>query len=237
MGNAIPYRPNLVARLYLWATERLYNELAWAYDLVSWLVSLGHWAEWRRTALEYVTGRRVLEIGFGTGELLIEARRRFGCAPCGLEIYGLERSAAMHRVTASKLARRGITLPRVRALAQAMPFASGCFDTILSTFPARYILDPATTREVARLLRSPGSAEDTGGRFVIVGLCCEFKNSLLRSAMRVIFGETGSLAMGHVLTLYERLAISAGLRVRINSREGKWVKIPVLILEKDVGTG
>ncbi len=231
MGNTIPYRPNLVAQLYLWATERLYNELAWAYDLVSWLVSLGHWAAWRRVALEYVAGHRVLEIGFGTGELLAEAASR------GLEIYGLERSAAMHRVTASKLARRGITLPRVRALAQAMPFASGCFDTIVSTFPARYILDPATTEEVARLLRPPGPAEDTGGRFVIVGLCCEFKSSLLRLALRFIFGETGSPATDRVLTLYKRQATSAGLRVRVNPREWKWVKIPVLILEKDSGTG
>jgi len=35
---------NRVGRLYVWATERLYQELAWAYDGVSWLVSLGHWA-------------------------------------------------------------------------------------------------------------------------------------------------------------------------------------------------
>lgn len=29
------------ARLYLWAADRLYDELAWAYDPVGGLVSLG----------------------------------------------------------------------------------------------------------------------------------------------------------------------------------------------------
>ena len=33
---------NWIGRLYLWACHRLYNEFAWAYDWVSWLVSLGH---------------------------------------------------------------------------------------------------------------------------------------------------------------------------------------------------
>ena len=32
---------NRLARLYLWAEDRLYYELAPAYDAVSWLVSLG----------------------------------------------------------------------------------------------------------------------------------------------------------------------------------------------------
>lgn len=54
---------------YYWLAERLYNELAWAYDPVSWLVSLGQWDVWRKGALDYLTGKRILEIGFGTGEL------------------------------------------------------------------------------------------------------------------------------------------------------------------------
>ena len=39
---------NRIARLYLWACHRLYNEFAWTYDSVSWLVSLGHWWGWRK---------------------------------------------------------------------------------------------------------------------------------------------------------------------------------------------
>ncbi|MCS6844103.1 MAG: hypothetical protein NZ528_07260, partial [Caldilineales bacterium] len=57
----------LFARLYLWATQRLYNEFAWAYDAVAWLVSGGRWDRWRRLALDYVVGQPILEVGFGTG--------------------------------------------------------------------------------------------------------------------------------------------------------------------------
>jgi ubiquinone/menaquinone biosynthesis C-methylase UbiE len=66
------------ARLYLWATHRLYDEFAWAYDLASWLVSLGRWSGWRRRALDHVVGQRVLEVGFGTGGLLLELREAAG---------------------------------------------------------------------------------------------------------------------------------------------------------------
>ena len=58
--------------LYGWATHRLYNEFAWTYDAVSWSVSRGRWDDWRKEALAHVQGTHVLEIGFGTGVLLLE---------------------------------------------------------------------------------------------------------------------------------------------------------------------
>ena len=130
-----------LAKLYLWATHRLYNEFAWAYDLVSWLVSFGQWDRWRKTALDHAVGQRVLEVGFGTGELLIEMARR------GMHVCGIDLSPAMHRVTARKMAHRGIQAPRVRALVQRAPFADGSFVTIVATFPAEYVASPATLRK------------------------------------------------------------------------------------------
>ncbi|MCB9446672.1 MAG: class I SAM-dependent methyltransferase, partial [Ardenticatenaceae bacterium] len=38
----------------------LYNELAWTYDAVSWLVSLGDWRSWQQAALPFVLGPDVL---------------------------------------------------------------------------------------------------------------------------------------------------------------------------------
>lgn len=155
----------------------LYNELAWAYDAVSWAVSLGRWDDWRRAALPYVRGNRVLEVGFGTGALLPvlqdEMRR----------VVGIEPSAAMQRITSARLRRQAITAPRVQGTAQRLPFADAAFDTIVSAFPAPYILDPCTHREFARCLRP-------GGRAVIVEVVLAESGLLLKLLYRLVFPST-----------------------------------------------
>ena len=55
----------------------LYNEMAFTYDWVSWIVSLGQWRAWQRSALEHITappGTRVLELAHGTGNMQIDLR-------------------------------------------------------------------------------------------------------------------------------------------------------------------
>ncbi|MGD1994820.1 MAG: hypothetical protein PVI59_16625, partial [Anaerolineae bacterium] len=50
----------------------LYNQCAWTYDLVAWVVSLGQWNAWGRTAMPHLSGGRVLELAHGAGHLLVE---------------------------------------------------------------------------------------------------------------------------------------------------------------------
>jgi SAM-dependent methyltransferase len=195
-----------LASLYIWATCRLYHECAWAYDAVSWIVSAGQWADWRRRTLDYVIGRRVLELGFGTGELLIEAAHQ------GLEAYGLEPSREMQRITARKARREASAIPRVQAVAQRMPFRDGSFGDIFSTFPAGYILDPATLHEVARLLRPPETG--TGGRagqFIVVGLYVQDRGLPLDRVLHLLFGGSSERA----LESFRRIASTAGLSIRV----------------------
>ncbi len=151
----------LAQRLYRWACERLYAELAWSYDWVSWLVSMGAWRAWQATALPHIQGERVLEIGFGTGKLLTTLAQQ------SYQVTGLEYSTAMHRQTTRTLAQQAMQIPRVQARAQQMPFATAAFDTIIATFPTSYIVDPATLAECARLLQAPAPTE-AGGRLVVV---------------------------------------------------------------------
>jgi len=204
-----------LARLYGWAARRLYHECTWAYDAVSWLVSLGRWASWRAQALDYVTGGRVLEIGFGTGELLIELARRHRWA------VGLEPSPAMHRIAERKLRRRGLEVPRVQAVAQRMPFADGAFDAIVSTFPAGYILDPATLQEAARLLRP-------SGRFVVVGMVVDIGDPRWRRVMRAVLGCSSE----EVLAEYTRLARAASLEVTVVAPPGRGLSVPIVLSER-----
>ena len=203
--------------LYRWAANRLYNEFAWTYDLVSWLVSAGHWDGWRKAALAYVSGKRVLEVGFGTGELFLEMAAR------GWHVCGLDRSPAMHRITARKLRQRALTAPRVRGVTQALPFADGSFDTLIATFPAEYIVAPETLREAARVLVADG-------RFVIGGLTAQVEHPLLRWLVKPIYGD----ALDGLLTYFERAA-AAGFRASVEIEPAKWVRMPVVVLHKDAG--
>jgi ubiquinone/menaquinone biosynthesis C-methylase UbiE len=209
-------------RLYLWACRRLYNEFAWSYDAASGLVSVGHWAEWRRLALDYVEGSQVLEIGFGTGELLVEMARR------GLTGYGLELSPAMQRITAGKLRRRRAEAPRVRGLAQRLPFADGSFDSLVSTFPAEYIGDPASLWECARVLRGPAPGRRSGGRLVVVGLGVIVKNPWLRRLTPIFYGAPDD---GHFRRWAEAL-LQVGLRAQVLDRDLGGVTLPILVAEK-----
>lgn len=200
-------------RLYAWACERLYAELAWSYNGVSWLVSLGWWDQWRAVALQYVQGPRVLEIGFGTGELLprLAARARL---PVGLEL-----SSAMHRQAYRKLRKLGLTLLLVQARAQAMPFADHCFDTIIATFPAPYILEPATLAECARLLALPPTVTSSaitaqrqrGGQLVIVGLWVDFAQAYWTRWIPLFYGRPSAAAIERLTNLFTTAGFSSSI--------------------------
>jgi SAM-dependent methyltransferase len=216
-------KPNWIGRGYYWLTERLYNELAVIYDPVSWVVSLGQWDTVRKWVLDYLVGERVLEVGFGTGELLLELRRR------NFRAVGMDRSLAMHRQTRRKFRRSGIWAPLVRGVTQQMPFANNSFDSIIATYPAGYIFDPATWSEVSRLLHPAGlPAIDTRqGRFIVVGIGFSSDRNSFGTGTRLSFG----LPMDDLLAHFEQLAKEAGLELHVFMRKHGALDIPVLIAQ------
>lgn len=144
------------ARLCKLAFESLYGPFAWAYDWVSKTFFLGQWQVWQRSAIPHLKGRRVLEVGMGTGNLQIALVR------AGFDTWGIDLSPQMLRQATSKARKRGLpTAHMLRASANALPFPPAYFDSIVSTFPSEYISDPQTLCELRRVL-SPC------GRLVIV---------------------------------------------------------------------
>ncbi len=198
--------------------ERLYHSLAWAYDFVAWLVSFGYWSRWRSDALYYLQPGSILEIGFGTGELLIEM------AQDGCDIIGLELSPQMHRVTTWKLRRKGLAVPRIRADTRAIPFDSGIFNNVISTFPAHYIAYEDTLDEIYRVL-------DPGGQVVVVGLGVRFESAIKRFLTGWLIGVTNDeLVIGLIMK-----AETAGFEASIVGHKAERYTLPVLLLERRNG--
>lgn len=209
---------NLLFRLYFLAAELLYHELAWAYDVIAWLVSFGYWSEWRRVSASYLVPGRILETGFGTGSLLTHL------AQVGGFLVGMEPSREMQCVTARKLKKKGLVIPRVRGRTEATPFVSHVFSSIVSTFPTAYIAREATLREFRRIVTSEG-------RVVILGVGVNFQAWL----PRLLMGWFLSDASGVLADRISRCAEDAGFRAEIVQHQGKGYTLPVILLEPDNG--
>jgi ubiquinone/menaquinone biosynthesis C-methylase UbiE len=128
----------------------LYNELAWTYDWVSRAVSLGQWRHWQRAVIPRLSGQRILEIAFGTGDLLVDM------TAVGYRPYGLDLSPYMVRIAKVKLAKKGMAAPLCQGHVQALPFAKDIFDSIATTFPTDFICQPSTLAEIGRVLAPSG---------------------------------------------------------------------------------
>lgn len=157
----------------------LYNELAWTYDLVANVTSLGQWWDWQRAALPHLPrDGPVLEIAHGTGHMLVEV------AATGRSVFGLDASAAMGKLARRRLRRQGLTVPLVRGRVQALPIASHSLPALLATFPTEFIVDPAALAEFRRVLRPDG-------RLVIVPSAVLKPTNLIQRIMRWAFIVTG----------------------------------------------
>lgn len=140
-----------------WSLNQLYTRFAFAYDLVSMVVSQGEWRAWTRAAIPFVQGTRILEIAFGTGNLHLDLYEA-GYSPVGVDL-----SPNMHALTQAKFRARKradgkIELPRLaRARAQELPFRDEAFSCLVMTFPPAFVYDLQAMREMWRVLEPHGT--------------------------------------------------------------------------------
>jgi ubiquinone/menaquinone biosynthesis C-methylase UbiE len=198
-------------KLSRWLFHLLYNQLAWTYAWVSWVVSLGKWRHWQRAAIPRLTGKRVLEVAFGTGNLLIDL------AQAGYCTYGLELSPYMIRIASRKLQRRELAVPLCQGRVQMLPFADQTFDSIVTTFPTDFIYDPAFLDEIDRVLRP-------NGRLVIVP-GAYFHNPLARFFIEWLYLITGQRGSA-------RLFAGTGMSVRYEEDRDRISTVQVIVITK-----
>lgn len=159
----------------------LYNEMAWTYDLVAWVVSLGQWHNWQRAALYHLdieAGDRVLELAHGTGNLQLDL------FSAGYQRIGLDISPYMGHLAKKKLNHHHLKSPLVQGRAQQLPFGNNSFDAIVSTFPTPFIIEPATLAEAYRILKP-------GKRLVIVPSGVLTGGGVLKQGLEFAYRVTG----------------------------------------------
>lgn len=168
-------------RLVRFGFRLLYNELAFTYDIVAWIVSLGEWTRWQRTALNHLTappGATVLELAHGTGDLQVALRA------AAYRTVALDLSPAMGRIARRKLRRRSVPAPLVRGRGEGLPFADSQFPAVISTFPTEFIFAPDTLTEVYRVLAP-------GGRLIVVLNGLLTQGNAARQAIEAAYRVTG----------------------------------------------
>ncbi len=202
----------MLLRLVAWFLGHLYTTLAWSYDAVAALVSLGHWRAWVYTALDDLPGPRVLELGHGPGHLLHALTAR------GMWAVGIDASWPM-----SRRARRRGASPLAHARAQRLPFRDQSFDQVVATFPPSFIFEETTLREVHRVLRP-------GGRLIVLLGARLSSRSLPAVLLQWIYHLTGQDTPGTPETLlrpFER----ASFTPRLLWREGQGARLLYLIAD------
>jgi ubiquinone/menaquinone biosynthesis C-methylase UbiE len=147
--------PATTGRLIRWARY---------YDPCVSLLMLGARRRFRRATVDLARirpGEAVLEVGCGTGDVAILAKRWTG--PAGT-VQAIDPASEMLAVARSKAARAGVAVDFQVGLIEALAFPDDSFDVVLSSLMMHHLPDELKRRglaEIARVLKP-------GGRLLIV---------------------------------------------------------------------
>jgi len=217
------------ANLLRFGFHLLYNQLAWSYDAVSWLVSFGAWRDWQRAALPYILGPDVLEIAHGPGHMLLALQ------DAGYRVRGIDLSPQMLALSRRRLQKVGANVSLLRAAAQNLPLRSQLFDSVLVTFPSEFLLVPESLGAVHRVLKDDG-------RFIIVPAAQFTGHSLPERFVEWLYQVTGQRRLAQEVPAQEQtgsrrhslrqLFHSAGFCLEIHSITLKQSQVTLLLAQK-----
>jgi ubiquinone/menaquinone biosynthesis C-methylase UbiE len=136
------------------------DHLAPKYDLIARLAMRERHIKGRVIDLaQLAPGRRMLDLGCGTGTLVLMARRR--CP--GATVVGVDGDPTILGIARRKAERAGIPVQLDEGMAYALPYTDASFDVVTSTLMLHHLTHDQQMRtltEVRRVLRP-------GGRLVV----------------------------------------------------------------------
>ncbi|HEY7294266.1 MAG TPA: class I SAM-dependent methyltransferase [Dehalococcoidia bacterium] len=153
------------------------DRLARYYDVMARLMMPERRIKGRVIALARLApGKRMLDLGCGTGTLVLMARHRHPDAT----VIGVDGDPTILGIARRKAAQAGIAVQLDEGMAYALPYADGSFDAVVSTLTFHHLTPDQQARalaEVRRVLRP-------GGRLVIADLA-QPHNRLMRLVQRL----------------------------------------------------
>ncbi len=192
--------PNLRKLLF----ETLYKN-RYLYRFASTVPFAGQWRVWQRLVIPRITGKDVLELGCGLGDLFVDMLQ------AGYSCRAIEHSPQMVAAARDNLQKHklGQATWIMQGEAQHLPFSDDSFDTVVSTFPSEYIYDPDTIAEVARVLRPNGRVIIIeGSNLLPVG----FVQSLLVVLQTFVYGRAALFGPRERRTLQAEVARSRSVQ-------------------------
>ncbi len=154
-------------------TRAFYNKIAKVYDLLAERSE----QPMRESAVQMLApapGERLLEIGFGTGHVLVELAKAVG--PAG-RVVGIDISENMLAQTRELLEREGLAERVIldRGDAADLPYAPDSFDGIFMCFT----LELFDTPQIPRVLEQCRRVLQPGGRIVVAAASKETKHGFV----------------------------------------------------------
>lgn len=219
------YEPG-VARVLQSKQERqaFYDKIAGVYDLLS---------ESTEQAVRNVgvrklapaPGEHVLEIGFGTGHILVELAR--AVSPGG-RVFGIDISPNMLTHAHQTVAQDGADdiVELTCGDAETLPYSDGSMDGIFMCFT----LELFDTPEMPRVLAECQRVLKPGGRIVVAGISKEGKPGLVIKAFEWTHRHFPNLMDCRPIYVAQALD-AAGFRVKDKSIEHMWVPVEVVLAE------
>lgn len=165
--------------------RREYARLALVYD-EKWRFYNEVTARATLDRIEVDGTERVLDVGCGTGNLILSMRERWPLLRC----WGVDLCGEMLEVGKAKLGRAGGRPPLVQGRAERLPFAEGSFDLVISCNSLHFVPDPAQAlSEFRRVLRP-------GGRLFVTDWCDDYLTCRLCSFLLRLCGKDHGRLLG-----------------------------------------
>jgi len=206
-------------------TKALYDKISRVYDLLSERTE-GPLREDAIRMLAPQPGETLLEIGFGTGHVLVSLARAVG--PAG-KVHGIDLSEGMQAVAEELIRKEGVAdLVELRCGdATDLPYAEAGMDGVFMSFTLE-LFDAA---DIPVVLAQARRVLKPGGRLVVAGMSKEGEHGFIYEAYEWSHRHFPNFVDCRPILVAQAIA-AAGFRITAKENRTIWVPVEIVRGEK-----